>query len=153
MPDEATEALLDDHATSYAISGRVAWHASYAEPDVVEMSYVWGVAGNPSKLLTLALPHHVDTILESTCDTGYKSLKGPLRGVVGERWRFREPLGELKWDLGPSTARDEMKTLLQSSSRIETAVLSIKFGRLLRGQAALSLRRSHWRRNRLVIRN
>ena len=45
--------------------------------------------------------------------TGYKSLKGPLRGVVGETWRFREPLGELKWDLGPSTARDEMKTLLQ----------------------------------------
>ena len=45
--------------------------------------------------------------------TGYKSLKGPLRGVVGERWRFREPLGELKCDLGPSSARDEMKTLLQ----------------------------------------
>ena len=45
--------------------------------------------------------------------TGYKSLKGPLRGVIGEKWRFREPLGELKWDLGPSSARDEMKTLLQ----------------------------------------
>ena len=114
VPDEQTEALLDDHATSYAVSGRVAWHASYAEPDVVELSYIWGVSGGlPSSLLTLALPHHVDTILESTCDTGYKSLKGPLRGVVGERWRFREPLGELKWDLGPSTARDEMKTLLQ----------------------------------------
>ena len=102
VPDETTEALLDDHAGSYAISGRVAWHASYAEPDVVELSYIFGVAGNPSKLLTLALPHHTDTILESTCDTGYRSLKGPLRGVVGEKWRFREPLGELKF---MSTAR------------------------------------------------
>ena len=112
VPDEATEALLDDHASSYATSGRVAWHASYAEPDVVELAYIFGVVGNPSKLLTLALPHHTDTILESTMATGYKSLKGPLRGVVGEKWRFREPLGELKWDLGPSSRKDEMRTLL-----------------------------------------
>ena len=71
MPDEATEALLDDHATSYATSGRVAWHASYAEPDVVEMSYVWGVTGNPSELLTLALPHHAV----------WKSNFGPPRAI------------------------------------------------------------------------
>ena len=72
VPDEATEALLDDHAASYAVSGRVAWHASYAEPDVVELSYVFGVAGGlPSQLLTLALPHHAV----------WKSNFGPPRAI------------------------------------------------------------------------
>ena len=51
VPDEATEALLDGHAASYAVRKSCAWHASYAEPDVVEMSYVWGVSGKP--LVTL----------------------------------------------------------------------------------------------------
>jgi len=114
VPDAQTEALLDAHATSYAVAGRVAWHASYAEPDVVELSFLWSVRGGaPSQLLQLALPHHADTLSASTIDTAFVSLKGELRGVIGDTWRFREPLGELKWDLGPTSKKDEIRELLK----------------------------------------
>ena len=44
----------------------------HAEPDVVELSYVFGVAGGlPSQLLTLALPHHAV----------WKSNFGPPRAI------------------------------------------------------------------------
>ena len=109
--------------------GRVAWHASYAEPDVVELSLSGAYPEAPrtinAGLRTTAYP------LESTAyGLHARSPARRRRREVG----FREPW-VIEVGLGPSTARGEMKTLLAKFEPIKTSGLSIKCGRLPAGAA------------------
>ena len=88
------QALLDAHASRLHLGGEVRADAGGSTADeggTASLRYEWKAEGEGT-LLGMALPHQIDTLqLDLDASSGtrlaplhYASLKGPMRGVVGE---------------------------------------------------------------------
>lgn len=92
--DAANEALLDSHSDRIPTGGMV---QATATGDVGTLSFDWESEGTGS-LLMMALPHHLDVLTSGTV-TGLSrnTMKGDMRGVIGDSWTMEEPLTPIGW--------------------------------------------------------
>lgn len=90
----ADETLLDTYRSAYATAGTVDVTVAGNQATT---TFTWTKAGTGS-LLMLALPHHQDILTGSLTDTGFTSLKGPMKAVVGSSWTMQDSLTTITWN-------------------------------------------------------
>lgn len=88
------ESLLDAHKSRYPTGGNVDAGVS---GDLVTTTFTYTASGAGS-LLMLALPHQQDVLLETQIPTGYSTVKGNLKAVLGDIWEMSSTLSTIAWD-------------------------------------------------------
>ncbi len=93
MPGVATlpAATVDAHIGAYPIGGTM---DATINGDDAEMAFDWEVAGEPGLApLMFALPHHQEILANDVVPSlEVTTIKGVMRGVIGEEWVMNEPL-------------------------------------------------------------
>ena len=91
--------VLNDHADRIPVGGTV---SAEVEGDNAIMTFKWITEGTGNRLLMMAQPHHMDTlVLDTSLVTSHQvqGLKGQVLGVSSEGdWQFSEPLTSIAWD-------------------------------------------------------
>ncbi|CAD7699408.1 unnamed protein product [Ostreobium quekettii] len=96
------EAVLDAHSDVYAIGSDV--QMAGLDEDSAALRFTFDTASMSGRgrgsLLTLALPHHDDFRVTGegvALDGAYRSIKGPMKGVVGDVWDMRVEMPDIGW--------------------------------------------------------
>ena len=105
--------VLNDHADRIPVGGTV---SAEVEGDNAVMTFKWITEGTGNRLLMMAQPHHMDTlVLDTSQVTGHQvqGLKGPVLGVSSEGdWQFSEPLTSITWDsVSPVSSEVDVKEI------------------------------------------
>ena len=111
--------VLDDHADRIPVGGVV---SAEVEGDEAVMTFQWLTEGTGNRLLMMAQPHHMDTLV---LDSSYTSivtshsvqgLKGQLLGISSESaWQFIEPLTTIAWDsVSPVSSEGDVEIIKTS---------------------------------------
>jgi endo-1,3(4)-beta-glucanase len=96
--DASDETILDSHASTYPISSSVSY--SFCGEESAELKFHWETEGGaPENLLMLALPHHMDNLIQPNIaiPKRYDSIKGKMSAVIGNDWAMTEALTSIKW--------------------------------------------------------
>lgn len=104
---------LLESAPVYPVGGAVDYTVDTAA-DVAHVQFQWktrafGASSRSSdKLLMLALPHHRETLARDATNAStvnafvdelqFTSIKGMMRGILGDVWHLDEPLPDVAWD-------------------------------------------------------
>ena len=81
---------------------------------MASMKFNWIVSGT-GDLLMMALPHHLDTIVNPTITShSYKILKGLMIGVTGDVWEFQEPLTTISWNSPRGVSDDKVQDIKEA---------------------------------------
>jgi len=98
-PNAQHESMLDQYKGTYPIAAKIDYTVAN---DVADMKFSYITeGGSASNLLMLALPHHVDSLVNPNYVNNvpaYRVLKGTMRPVVGNVWTIREPLTKISWN-------------------------------------------------------
>ena len=108
--------VLDDHADRIPVGGVV---SAEVEGDEAVMTFQWLTEGTGNRLLMMAQPHHMDTlVLDTSIVTGHsvQGLKGQLLGISSESdWQFVEPLTTIAWDsVSPVSSEGDVEIIKTS---------------------------------------
>jgi endo-1,3(4)-beta-glucanase len=96
--DSADEPILDAHAATYPIGVDVSY--TFCGDEKANVKFHWNTEGGaPGDLLMLALPHHMDILMNpsTVIPKRYSSIKGKMTGVIGNEWLLEETLTSIKW--------------------------------------------------------
>ena len=105
--------VLNDHADRIPVGGTV---SAEVEGDNAVMTFKWITEGTGNRLLMMAQPHHMDTLVLDTSQVTehqVQGLKGPVLGVSSEGdWQFSEPLTSITWDsVSPVSSEVDVKEI------------------------------------------
>ena len=108
--------VLDDHADRIPVGGSV---SAEVEGDEAVMTFQWLTEGTGNRLLMMAQPHHMDTlVLDTSIITGHQvqGLKGQVVGISSESaWQFKEPLTTIAWDsVSPVSSEGDVEIIKTS---------------------------------------
>jgi len=80
--------------------------------DTAIMKFNWELAEDDvGYVMMMALPHHLDTLVNlDTDETNHKlmTLKGEMVGILGRIWEFSEPLTTISWNAPRPMAEDKI---------------------------------------------
>jgi len=80
--------------------------------DTAIMKFNWELAEDDvGFVMMMALPHHLDTLVNlDTDETNHKlmTLKGEMVGILGRIWEFSEPLTTISWNAPRPMAEDKI---------------------------------------------
>jgi endo-1,3(4)-beta-glucanase len=96
--DPADEPILDAHAAAYPISSEVSY--TFCGEEKANVKFHWNTEGGvPADLLMLALPHHMDSLVQpnAVMPKRYQTIKGKMTGIIGNEWILEETLTSIKW--------------------------------------------------------
>lgn len=118
--DDVAVKTLDSYSGAYAVGSKVTW--ARRDGDELALDFEWTAKGK-GDLIHLALPHHVDSMVDDAAvrvkGLKYTSLKGKLTAYRGSRWTMVEsvPRDVMSWFAPrPSTDLDSLKRLVQSDA-------------------------------------
>jgi len=107
IPDSTTENMLELATYRHAIPSTGQVKLEFPEENMGHIIYDWkpvDFAGHPTRsgLLMLGLPHHFNSILNSSIEKrvltrAYPSSKGKMSGYVSDRWILQEELTTITW--------------------------------------------------------
>ena len=108
--------VLDDHADRIPVGGSV---SAEVEGDEAVMTFQWLTEGSGNRLLMMAQPHHMDTlVLDTSILTAHQvqGLKGQVVGISSESaWQFMEPLTTIGWDsVSPVSSEGDVEMIKTS---------------------------------------
>lgn len=105
--------MLDRFRCTYPIAGKIKYSTSGNSSDIQFQFITKG--GDKNKLIMLALPHHIDTLI-SPCylNYPYRVIKGMMIPVVGCEWVMREILTTISWNAPRMIDPSKLPTINQS---------------------------------------
>ncbi len=111
----AQEPILDTYAATYPTG--LDFRYAVAN-DVATVTWTWDVVGTASQLLMMTWPHHRDHLVSPpsyVANMEYSTLKGIMKGVLGNSWTLRYELPTIDWfpknPIHPSCMSELVKTL------------------------------------------
>jgi len=139
---------LDAGAETYPVGGDVSYSFSTCSDSSVRanIQFTWVTKGaDPSALLMLALPHHVDSLVapNTTLTKRYRSMKGRMTGVIGNIWNLEEKLASISWTaprpINPSMRADVAAALNQDKFKRAGSYATYWNGKELAAMGRLAL--------------
>lgn len=116
LKEPSQESILDAHSAAIPNGLDMSFQVN---GDVATQTWTWTLepgSGNPEDLLLLSWPHHRRSLQNPNfADISYMTLKGKMKGVIGNRWVHSHDLPTISWfslnDPHPSCLTELRKTL------------------------------------------
>lgn len=119
VPNARHESMLDQYKATYPIAGKIDYDV---EDDVADLRFNYITeGGSASNLLMLALPHHVDSLVNAKYVQNvptYRVLKGFMTPVTGNVWTCREELTKISWN-SPSPIDSDKLAAVKAAVRAD----------------------------------
>jgi len=137
--------VLDASSETYPIGGSISYSFS---SDVASLNFVWQTRGPcPGTVLMMALPHHSDSIVfdnyTAVTSLQYRTIKGYMVGILGNRWSLKENLTPIKWyspaGIDPTKKSAVIAALQQDKTRRCTVGDSYTAGKVLASMGRMAL--------------
>lgn len=114
------EQILDEHSDRYAVSGKVDLYYFRDSGYIKFQRETRSMSGlYKGDLLTLALPHHIESKITGTrvLESTYETIKGRMTGILGDTWFCFEDLSTITWSSPRGMDFDKIPAIKKAVSR------------------------------------